>query len=79
MGSGSAAVVGAIIALVVARYTNRTIAGIYVLLLSCVGVIMMFAINPANYGARYGGYILTTQCKKSYRVLCWKLANSILL
>ncbi len=63
MGSGAAAVVGTGVAVVVAKFTNRTIAGIYTLVLSCVGIIMMFTI-PAKYNAaRYGGYVLTLQCE----------------
>ncbi|RDW87916.1 hypothetical protein BP5796_03610 [Coleophoma crateriformis] len=61
MGSGAATVAGTILALFFAKYTSRTIAGVTWLLLSCVGVIMMFTIPVANYRARYGGYILTQQ------------------
>ncbi|KAH7035965.1 permease of the major facilitator superfamily [Microdochium trichocladiopsis] len=61
MGSGSAQVVGTFVALFVAKMTNRTIAGIYTLVLAIVGVVMMLTI-PAEYnGARYGGYTLTMQ------------------
>ena len=63
MGSGAATVVGTFLAMFIARYTSRTIAGIYTLILSCIGVSMMLAIPSSNYGARYGGYILTLQCK----------------
>lgn len=65
MGPGAAAVVGTGLALLVAKYSNRTIAGIYTLCLSCVGIIMMLAIPSENYNARYGGYILTMQCMLS--------------
>ncbi|KAF7555689.1 hypothetical protein G7Z17_g2002 [Cylindrodendrum hubeiense] len=61
MVPGIAAVVGTVVALVVAKYTNRTIAGMYTLALSCVGVVMMFTIPASNHVARYGGYILTMQ------------------
>lgn len=63
MGSGAATVAGTFLALAIAKYTNRTVAGAYTLVLACVGVIMMFTIPASNYGARYGGYILTLQCK----------------
>ena len=66
MAPGAAAVVGTFVALVVAKYTNRTIAGMYTLALSCTGVVMMFTIPAANNTARYGGYILTMQCKWPY-------------
>ena len=63
MGSGAATVTGTVIAWFLAKYTGRTIAGCYTLCLSIVGVIMMFAIPAENYRARYGGYVLTQQCK----------------
>jgi ACS family allantoate permease-like MFS transporter len=65
MGSGSAQVAGTVLALILAKYTNRTFAGIVTLLVAIVGVIMMLAIPAENYGARYGGYILMYQCKYS--------------
>ncbi|KAI2602046.1 major facilitator superfamily domain-containing protein [Hypoxylon sp. NC1633] len=61
MGSGGASVVVILVAFVVAKYTNRTIAGVGVFLLSCLGCIMMLAIPASNYGARYGGYVLAIQ------------------
>jgi MFS transporter, ACS family, allantoate permease len=61
MGSGACTVVGTIMALYLAKFTGRTIAGCYTLCLSCIGVIMMFVIPGEHYGARYGGYILTQQ------------------
>ncbi|KAH8782314.1 major facilitator superfamily domain-containing protein [Hyaloscypha sp. PMI_1271] len=61
MGSGACTVVGTIMALYLAKFTGRTIAGCYTLCLSCIGVIMMFVIPAEHYGARYGGYILTQQ------------------
>lgn len=67
MAPGGAAVVGTFVALVVAKYTNRTIAGVYTLVLSCIGVIMMFTISPENVTARYGGYILTMQCEVYFK------------
>ncbi|KAF9883892.1 hypothetical protein FE257_002686 [Aspergillus nanangensis] len=35
-----------------------TIGGLCPLILSCVGVVMMFTIPEKNYAARYGGYVL---------------------
>lgn len=67
MVPGMAAVIGSLVALIVARYTSRTIAGIYALVLSCVGVVMMFTIPSTQAAARYGGYILTLQCKSTNR------------
>ncbi|KKK21935.1 hypothetical protein P175DRAFT_0529322 [Aspergillus ochraceoroseus IBT 24754] len=61
MAPGAAAVLGTGVACVVAKYTNRTIAGIFPLVLSCIGIIMMFTIPSENYSARYGGYVLTMQ------------------
>jgi ACS family allantoate permease-like MFS transporter len=66
MAPGGAAVVGIGAAWLVAKYTNRTIGGLFPLMLSCIGVIMMFAIPDHNYAARYGGYILTLQCKSLF-------------
>lgn len=63
MGSGSVQVVGTILALFIAKHTNRTVGGLFPLALAIVGVIMMLAIPEANYGARYGGYILMYQCQ----------------
>lgn len=73
MGSGGASVVVILIAFIIAKYTNRTIAGCSVFLLSCIGCVMMLAIPSANYGARYGGYVLTIQCK------CWDTIPSDVL
>ncbi|KAF2642453.1 permease of the major facilitator superfamily [Massarina eburnea CBS 473.64] len=61
MAPGGAAVIGTLVALIVAKYTNRIIGGVYILLISCVGVIMMLAMSPEHYLVRYGGYILTLQ------------------
>ncbi|KIX03823.1 uncharacterized protein Z518_07376 [Rhinocladiella mackenziei CBS 650.93] len=61
MGSGGSQVAGTFLALIIARYTNRTIAGVYTLVLACTGVVMMLAIPAENNGARYGGFILTMQ------------------
>lgn len=66
MVPGACTVVGVGIALVIARHTNRTIAGIYTLVLSVVGVAMMLGIPSSNINARYGGYILTMQCKSPW-------------
>jgi ACS family allantoate permease-like MFS transporter len=63
MGSGSAQVAGTFLALFIAKHTNRTIAGLCMLGLAILGVIMMLAIPAENYGARYGGYILMSQCQ----------------
>lgn len=62
MATGACVVGGTVVALFVAKYTNRTICGIYVVVLGCIGVIMMFTIPEENITARYGGYILTMQC-----------------
>jgi hypothetical protein len=62
MGPGGAAIAGVLIAIVVAKYTNRTMAGTFIFILSIIGVIMMLAIPSENYGARYGGYVLALQC-----------------
>ncbi|GES60113.1 MFS general substrate transporter [Aspergillus terreus] len=61
MATGACVVAGTVVALFVAKYTNRTICGIYVMVLGCIGVIMMFTIPEENITARYGGYILTMQ------------------
>ncbi|VUC32426.1 unnamed protein product [Clonostachys rosea] len=58
---GVAAVIGSIVALVIAKYTNRTIAGIFTLVLSCVGIILMFTIPATYHASRYAGYVLTLQ------------------
>lgn len=63
MGSGASQVAGTILALFIAKKTNRTIAGLWTLLLACVGTAMMLAIPEANYAARYGGLVLTYQCR----------------
>ncbi|KPI43104.1 putative transporter [Cyphellophora attinorum] len=61
MGVGGAQVVGTVLALFIAKKTNRTIAGIWTLILAIIGTVMMLAI-PARYNeARYGGYILLLQ------------------
>lgn len=62
MAPGAAGIVGVGVAWLVAIYTNRTIGGLFPLMLSCIGVIMMFALPAQNYAARYGGYVLTLQC-----------------
>lgn len=64
MGSGGAQVAGTVLALFIAKRTNRTVGGIWTLALAIIGVIMMLAIPQANYGARYGGYILMMQCER---------------
>lgn len=63
MGSGSAQVLGTVIALWVAKMTNRTTAGVYTLVLSIIGTVMMLAIPEEHHAARYGGFILLMQCK----------------
>jgi ACS family allantoate permease-like MFS transporter len=65
MGSGASQVVGTGLALLIAKHVNRTAAGLWPLFLAIIGVIMMLAIPEANYGARYGGYILMYQCECS--------------
>lgn len=66
MAPGAATITGSLLALVVAQYTNRTLAGIFSLALSCVGVTMMFTIPAEQAAARYGGYILTLQCTSAW-------------
>ncbi|KAJ9157503.1 MFS general substrate transporter [Pleurostoma richardsiae] len=61
MAPGGAAVLGTFVALFVAKYTCRTIAGLWTLVLSCTGVIMMLTIPEKHAAARYGGYVLTLQ------------------
>ncbi|KAF9893445.1 hypothetical protein FE257_010757 [Aspergillus nanangensis] len=61
MAPGACAVVGTMVALVVAKLTNRTISGVYTTLLGCIGVVMMLTIPEEMNAARYGGYILTMQ------------------
>ncbi|KAJ5635895.1 uncharacterized protein N7484_009208 [Penicillium longicatenatum] len=61
MGSGASQVAGTFLALFVAKYTSRTFAGIFTLLLASVGGAMMLGIPSDNNGARYGGYILVYQ------------------
>ncbi|KEY74559.1 hypothetical protein S7711_07162 [Stachybotrys chartarum IBT 7711] len=61
MGSGASQVAGTFLALFIAKKTNRTVAGIWTLFLACVGTAMMLAIPESNYGARYGGLVLTYQ------------------
>ena len=68
MAPGAGQVVGTLVALWVAKVTNRTVAGIYTLLLGCVGAVMMLAIPAHHNTARYGGYILVLQCK-----LLWEI------
>lgn len=63
MVPGAGMVIGSGIAVCIAKYTNRTVAGIWTLTLACIGVIMMLAIPSENYAARYGGYVLMYQCE----------------
>lgn len=62
MVPGACAAIGTMVTLVVIKYTNRTVGGIFTILLGCIGIIMMLAIPESYYTARYGGYILTMQC-----------------
>lgn len=62
MGSGASQVAGTFLALFIAKYTNRTVAGVWTLVLACIGCAMMLGIPASNNGARYGGYILVMQC-----------------
>lgn len=66
MGSGAAQVVGTFLALFLAKWTNRTFAGICTLLLACIGCSMMLGIPSENNNARYGGYVLVYQCSYSH-------------
>ncbi|KAL4783700.1 major facilitator superfamily domain-containing protein [Aspergillus varians] len=61
MGSGASQVAGTFLALYIAKYTNRTIAGVFTLLLACIGCAMMLGIPASHNTARYGGYILMYQ------------------
>ena len=65
MGSGASQVAGTFLALFVAKKTSRTFAAIFTLFLACVGCAMMLGIPSSNTGARYGGYVLVYQCKRS--------------
>ena len=65
MGSGSAQVAGTILALFVAKKTNRTIAGVYTLVLAIAGTVMMLTIPAQHNTAGYGGFILLMQCRLS--------------
>lgn len=62
MAPGACAALGTVLVTVVIKCTNRTIGGIFVIVLGCVGVIMMLTIPENANAARYGGYILTMQC-----------------
>lgn len=66
MGSGAAQVTGTFLALLLAKRTNRTFAGICTLLLACIGSAMMLGIPSSNNSARYGGYVLVYQCLCSH-------------
>lgn len=74
MGSGAAQVAGTLLALFIAKHTNRMVGGLWTLGLAIIGVIMMLVIPEANYGARYGGYILMMQCEKE-SLLHSKISN----
>lgn len=62
MAPGAAAILGSILVIYVAKWSNRTFAALFTLVISCVGVVMMFTIPGRHAAARYGGYILTLQC-----------------
>lgn len=78
MAPGAATVVGTFLALFIAKHTNRTFGGIFPVVLGCVGVLMMLKIPSANYAARYGGYVLTLQCKRSLFFSHCKLTNCLI-
>ncbi|RAH58935.1 MFS general substrate transporter [Aspergillus piperis CBS 112811] len=61
MAPGACAALGTVLVTVVIKCTNRTIGGIFIIVLGCVGVIMMLTIPENANAARYGGYILTMQ------------------
>ncbi|KAK5116841.1 hypothetical protein LTR85_009101 [Meristemomyces frigidus] len=61
MAPGAAAVLGTGLSWLLAKHTNRTIAGSATLVVAIIGVIMMLTIDESHYAARYGGYILTMQ------------------
>ncbi|RFU30475.1 hypothetical protein B7463_g5877, partial [Scytalidium lignicola] len=77
MGSGSSQVAGTFVAMFIAKYTNRTIAGIYTLILACVDCAMMLGIPSSNNGARYGGYILTMQCSGTTKKIAFGAAYQL--
>lgn len=69
MVPGACAAIGTVVVLFVIKYTNRTMGGIFTIVLGCIGTIMMLTI-PEHYNtARYGGYILTMQCELKQRYL----------
>ncbi|KAJ5585769.1 MFS general substrate transporter [Penicillium hetheringtonii] len=77
MAPGACAAVGTVLALLVIKLTNRTIGGIFVIFLGCVGVIMMLVIPEAAYTARYGGYILTMQYPNAILVVLAFITSGI--
>ncbi len=60
---GAAALASLGLSFLIAKYTNRTTAGISILTLPAVGCAMILGIPSSNSGARYGGYVLTLQCE----------------
>jgi ACS family allantoate permease-like MFS transporter len=70
MAPGAVSVVGVLVCTLVAKYTNRTLAGIFASILSIIGTIMMFAIPASNYNSRYGGYVLALLCKLGFSAVC---------
>ncbi|GKZ35527.1 hypothetical protein AbraIFM66950_006189 [Aspergillus brasiliensis] len=69
MAPGACAAIGTIVVIFVIKATNRTIGGIFTMLLGCAGVIMMLTIPEESYAARYGGYILTMQYPNAILVI----------
>jgi len=61
LATGAASLVVVIGAGILAKYTNRTVAGTSIILVSVIGCIMMLAIPPKQNGARYAGYLLSVQ------------------
>jgi MFS family permease len=63
MAPGAVSIIGVLVCMIAAKYTNRTLAGCFASILSIIGTIMMFAIPASNYNSRYGGYVLALLCK----------------
>ncbi|EOO02172.1 putative mfs allantoate transporter protein [Phaeoacremonium minimum UCRPA7] len=65
MAPGAVSVVGVLVSGLVAKFTNRTTAGVFMFVVSIIGTIMMFAIPSSQYTSRYGGYVLALQFPNS--------------
>ena len=76
MSTGAACVAGMLLALLIAKHSNRTTTCICIFLLSSAGCAMMVWIPSEHLGARYGGYILGVQCKRHSSKLKKIIADS---